>query len=104
MTHQSKLNTTPPIYSPLPPLLHVNELSWHGQVRRSTKGFIMIHSEYQKELVRILTVADQLHSGVEKILNGPGDAEVYLLAAHVSVSLEDLQAKVEEKLDILEAQ
>ena len=64
----------------------------------------MINPEYRNELIRMLARSDQLHSCVEKILHGPGDAEVYLLAAHVSVSLEDMQAKVEEKLDWLAAE
>jgi hypothetical protein len=64
----------------------------------------MIHSEYRNELIRILALSDQLHSCVEKFLNGPGDAEIYLLAAQVSVSLEDLQTQVEEKLDQLAAE
>ena len=59
----------------------------------------MIQPEYRNELIRILALSDQLHSGVEKVLNGPGDAEIYLLAAQVSVSLEDLQTQLEEKLD-----
>jgi hypothetical protein len=64
----------------------------------------MINPEYRNELIRILARSDQLHRCVEKVLNRPGDAEFYLLAAHVSVSLEDLQEQLEEKLDQLAAE
>ena len=58
-------------------------------------------AEYRVRFLAVLAHLDQLTSEADRILAGPGDAEIGAWAEELREHLVEMRAKVEEKLDRL---